>query len=57
MISETMPFSQQPEPHFAGKRRIVLTTVGWLGDLPPYIAIALGLKARVDVMTVAASNA
>ena len=27
-------------------RRIVLTTIGSLGDLHPYIAIALGLKAR-----------
>lgn len=27
-------------------RRIVLTTVGSLGDLHPYIAIALGLRAR-----------
>jgi rhamnosyltransferase subunit B len=28
------------------KKRIVLTTFGSLGDLHPYIAIALGLKAR-----------
>jgi UDP:flavonoid glycosyltransferase YjiC (YdhE family) len=28
------------------RKRIVLTTVGSLGDLHPYIAIALGLKAR-----------
>ena len=27
-------------------KRIVLTTLGSLGDLHPYIAIALGLKAR-----------
>ncbi len=27
-------------------RRIVLTATGSLGDLHPYIAIALGLKAR-----------
>jgi rhamnosyltransferase subunit B len=27
-------------------RRIVLTTVGSLGDLHPYVAIALGLQAR-----------
>src|SRR3954470_20650299 len=27
-------------------RRIVLTAVGSLGDLHPYIALALGLKAR-----------
>jgi UDP:flavonoid glycosyltransferase YjiC (YdhE family) len=30
----------------AGKRRIVLTTFGSLGDLHPYIAIARGLQAR-----------
>ena len=29
-----------------GKKRIVLTTVGSLGELHPYIAIALGLKGR-----------
>jgi rhamnosyltransferase subunit B len=29
-----------------GRRRVVLTTVGSLGDLHPYLAIALGLKAR-----------
>jgi UDP:flavonoid glycosyltransferase YjiC (YdhE family) len=33
------------EPGHA-RKRIVLTTVGSLGDLHPYIAIALGLKAR-----------
>src|SRR5689334_11763599 len=37
------PNSPRPQ----GKRkRIVLTTIGSLGDLHPYIAIALGLKAR-----------
>jgi rhamnosyltransferase subunit B len=29
-----------------GKRRIVLTTIGSLGDLHPYLAIALGLQVR-----------
>ena len=28
------------------RRRIVLTTFGSLGDLHPYIAVALGLKAE-----------
>jgi UDP:flavonoid glycosyltransferase YjiC (YdhE family) len=28
------------------RRRIVLTTVGSLGDLHPYVAVALGLRAR-----------
>jgi rhamnosyltransferase subunit B len=41
-----MPASGQPEPRSAVKRRIVLTTFGSLGDLHPYIAIALGLEAR-----------
>lgn len=36
--------NQQMTP--AGMRRIVLTTFGSLGDLHPYVAIALGLKAR-----------
>jgi rhamnosyltransferase subunit B len=36
-----------PEPKApCGKRRIVLTTIGSLGDLHPYLAIALGLRAR-----------
>jgi UDP:flavonoid glycosyltransferase YjiC (YdhE family) len=35
------------EPNFhPRKRRIVLATFGSLGDLHPYIAVALGLKAR-----------
>ena len=39
--------SGQPETTLQGRpRRIVLTAVGSLGDLHPYIAIALGLKAR-----------
>ena len=36
-------------------RRIVLTAVGSLGDLHPYIAIALGLKARGHEAVVATS--
>ncbi|WP_206107600.1 glycosyltransferase [Paludisphaera rhizosphaerae] len=34
------------EPSFSQPRRIVLTALGSLGDLHPYIAIALGLRAR-----------
>src|SRR5579885_1967125 len=29
-----------------GARRVVVTAIGSLGDLHPYLAIALGLKAR-----------
>jgi UDP:flavonoid glycosyltransferase YjiC (YdhE family) len=37
----------RPEPSPVKKgRRIVLTTFGSLGDFHPYVAIALGLKAR-----------
>ena len=36
-------------------RRVVLTTVGSLGDLHPYIAIALGMKARGHEAVVATS--
>ena len=39
--------SGQPEMTPAGRPlRVVLTATGSLGDLHPYIAIALGLKAR-----------
>ncbi len=38
-------------------RRIVLTTLGSLGDLHPYIALALGLKARGHEPTPATSEA
>src|SRR5262249_29882546 len=34
------------EPGASFSRRIVLTTFGSLGDLHPYIAVALGLQAR-----------
>jgi hypothetical protein len=34
------------EPRASFRRRIVLTTFGSLGDLHPYIAVALGLKSR-----------
>lgn len=38
------PTSEPKSRH--GGRRIVLTTFGFLGDLYPYIAVALGLQAR-----------
>src|SRR5258708_367872 len=37
------------------KKRIVLTTFGSLGDLHPYIAIALGLQARSHEAVIATS--
>ncbi len=39
------------------KARIVLTTFGSLGDLHPYLALALGLKARGHEAVVATSEA
>jgi UDP:flavonoid glycosyltransferase YjiC (YdhE family) len=36
----------QTKPRVNGGKRIVLTTIGSLGDLYPYLAIALGLRAR-----------
>jgi UDP:flavonoid glycosyltransferase YjiC (YdhE family) len=39
-----------------GKRRIVLTTVGSLGDLYPYLAIGLGLQARGHEVILAAGE-
>jgi UDP:flavonoid glycosyltransferase YjiC (YdhE family) len=38
-----------------GGRRVVLTTFGSLGDLHPYIAVALGLKARGHEAVIATS--
>jgi UDP:flavonoid glycosyltransferase YjiC (YdhE family) len=38
------------------RRRIVLTTFGSLGDLHPYIAVALGLKARGHEAVIATSG-
>jgi UDP:flavonoid glycosyltransferase YjiC (YdhE family) len=42
-----------PEPRF--RRRIVLTTFGSLGDLHPYVALALGLQARGHEAVIATS--
>ena len=41
----TLAPTDQPNARLA-RRRIVLTTFGSLGDLHPYIAVALGLKER-----------
>jgi rhamnosyltransferase subunit B len=43
-------------PPSGKKKRIVLTTFGSLGDLHPYIAIALGLQARGHDAVIATSN-
>ncbi len=48
--------SGQPETTLPGRpRRIVLTAVGSLGDLHPYVAIALGLKERGHEAIIATS--
>src|ERR1022692_4738954 len=45
------------EPAASNRRwRIVLTTFGSLGDIHPYIAVALGLKARGHEAIIATSN-
>jgi UDP:flavonoid glycosyltransferase YjiC (YdhE family) len=44
------------EPGAGFRRRIVLTTFGSLGDLHPYIAVALGLKARGHEAVIATSG-
>src|SRR6516164_8524835 len=44
------------EPGASFRRRIVLTTFGSLGDLHPYIAVALGLQARGHEAVVATSG-
>jgi rhamnosyltransferase subunit B len=43
VVPTTQPIERGIRP---GRRRIVFTTFGSLGDLHPYIAVALGLKAR-----------
>ena len=45
----------QPEARQA-RRLIVLTTFGSLGDLHPYIAVALGLQARGHEAVIATSG-
>jgi UDP:flavonoid glycosyltransferase YjiC (YdhE family) len=43
-------------PKTQRKRRIVLTTLGSLGDLHPFVAIALGLQARGHEAVIATSG-
>ena len=47
--------TDQPKPRQTG-RQIVFTTFGSLGDLHPYIAIALGLQARGHDAVIATSR-
>src|SRR5207253_4318979 len=51
------PTTLKAEPVASGGgRRIVLTTFGSLGDLHPYIAVALGLQARGHEAVIATSG-
>jgi UDP:flavonoid glycosyltransferase YjiC (YdhE family) len=52
-IQESVAIPAEPGACF--RRRIVLTTFGSLGDLHPYIAVALGLKARGHEAVIATS--
>ncbi len=52
MVPATLPSNPRGGPR---KRRIVLTTLGSLGDLHPYVAIALGLRERGHEAVVATS--
>src|SRR5262245_16732657 len=49
--------SVEPNHRRAGerKRRIVLTTLGSLGDLHPFVALALGFQARGHEAVIATS--
>ena len=52
-----VPATQAIEPGASpGRRRIVLTTFGSLGDLHPYLALALGLQARGYEAVIATSG-
>jgi hypothetical protein len=44
------------EPGASFRRRIVLPTFGSLGDLHPYLAVALGLQARGHDAVIATSG-
>ncbi len=50
----TTPTGERPAKHTG--RRIVLTTFGSLGDVHPYIAVALGLQARGHEVLIATSD-
>lgn len=51
----TLALTDQPKARQA-RRRIVLTTFGSLGDLHPYIAVALGLQERGHEAIIATSG-
>ncbi|HEV3256177.1 MAG TPA: glycosyltransferase, partial [Gemmataceae bacterium] len=52
-----VPATQATKPGASSsRRRIVLTTFGSLGDLHPYIAIALGLQVRGHEAVIATSG-
>ncbi len=53
-MSSVSPFADSPAAS-ASRRRIVLTTVGSLGDLHPFLALALELRARGHHVSVATS--
>jgi UDP:flavonoid glycosyltransferase YjiC (YdhE family) len=53
-IQESVAIPAGPGASF--RRRIVLTTFGSLGDLHPYIAVALGLQARGHEAVIATSG-
>jgi UDP:flavonoid glycosyltransferase YjiC (YdhE family) len=51
-----VPVARAPEPEARSRRRrIVLTTFGSLGDLHPFIAVALGLQTRGHEVVLATS--
>jgi UDP:flavonoid glycosyltransferase YjiC (YdhE family) len=54
-LQESNEIPAEPGASFR-KRRIVLTTFGSLGDLHPYIAVALGLQARGHEAVIATSG-
>jgi rhamnosyltransferase subunit B len=49
--------ARERRPAARAKKRIVLSTFGSLGDLYPYLAIALGLKQRGHLPIIASSTA
>jgi UDP:flavonoid glycosyltransferase YjiC (YdhE family) len=51
-----LPTTQPTKPAASRSKRIVLTTFGSLGDLHPYIAVALGLQARGYEAVIATSG-
>src|SRR5713101_6113394 len=56
-MKAVVPATQAAEPGASPRqRRVVLTTFGSLGDLHPYIAVALGLQARGHEAVIATSG-